>query len=373
MRRSMSSVNWHSVRGEKKIGLPFGVNSQGTSLFSDYRDLNSYGLSESVIAGLYEAVAQGELAQGSTSPNPPVGAAIVSAQGDIVGVGYTQPVGGPHAEVMALQSAGGAARGATIVVTLEPCQHQGRTGPCTQALLDAGIAEVVYCLKDPGRKEGGGHEFLQKNGIRVTFLDVPVRALRPWLQAQKLQRPYVVGKSAHTVDGFIAAVGGTSQWITSEVARSYAISQRKLFDAIVVGTGTALADNPRLTARGPKGEETPWQPLRVVIGSRALPENAHLSDPTVVKFLDLVVALRYLWDKGCRYVLLEGGAGLITSAFERDIIDEFHDYSAPLFLGSGKNALDHSISSTLSTAVHMHTQRVELLGEDVLRILVRDQ
>ncbi len=369
----MSFGNWRSVHDNKRIGLPFGLNSQGAGLFAEHRDLTTYELSASVMAGLYAAVEQGEKAQGSTSPNPPVGAAVVSSQGDIVGVGCTQPVGGPHAEVMALQAAGTAARGATIMVTLEPCQHQGRTGPCTQALLDSGIAEVIYCLKDPGGKEGGGHEFLQKNGVRVTFLDLPIRALRPWLQAQHLQRPYVVGKSAHTIDGFIAAVDGTSQWITGEAARSYATNQRKMFDAIVVGTGTALADNPRLTARDPKGKELLSQPLRVVVGSRTLPENAHLNDPTVLKFLDLDEALHNLWDRGCRYVLLEGGAGLIASAFESGVIDEFHDYSAPLFLGAGRNALARSISPTLSDATHMHTQRVELLGEDVLRVLVRQQ
>lgn len=361
----------------------------------------AYAIDRAFERALRCAVEAGEQAWGTTSPNPPVGAAVLAPDGRICGIGHTQPPGQAHAEVQAIAGAGEQTHGATLVVTLEPCHHHGRTGPCSEAVLSAGISRVVFCQRDPGKLEGGGARWLQQHGVEVICLDVGVAALRPWLAAQRLGRPYVVGKSAHSLDGKIAAPDGTSQWITGEQARAFAHVERTRHDAIVVGTGTVLADNPRLSARVDGCPQAP-QPRRVVVGSRAIPRGYHLDDPSVLRAASLEAALTELWDAGARSVLLEGGPTLLISALRAGLLDELHSYEAPCLLGGthsafGQGCLDAdelSVASevpstqrvagagagaavtgrgSLVQAPRFRLDELTILGGDTLKVLVREE
>ncbi|AZA09202.1 bifunctional diaminohydroxyphosphoribosylaminopyrimidine deaminase/5-amino-6-(5-phosphoribosylamino)uracil reductase RibD [Corynebacterium pseudopelargi] len=316
------------------------------------------------------AVAAGDRAQGTTSPNPPVGAAVVALDGEVVGVGATEPVGGPHAEVMALRQAGAQAEGATMVVTLEPCAHTGRTGPCTQAIIDAGIARVLYCHKDPSALAGGGAQVLEHAGVESEYLGLAVKALQPWLHAQHSQRPYVVAKIAQSADGFVAAADGSSQWITGAAARQAGHRFRAQADAIMVGTGTVLADNPTLSARDGHGNELEKQPRPIVVGTRTIPSEAMLWQRGVEQFSSPAQALDWLWDHGERLVLVEGGPDLITSMLTLDLVDELHLYLAPLLLGAGKSSVGH-VAGTLEHATRFYVEATEMFGQDVAVVMRR--
>jgi diaminohydroxyphosphoribosylaminopyrimidine deaminase/5-amino-6-(5-phosphoribosylamino)uracil reductase len=212
------------------------------------------------------AVDLSRAALGTTSPNPPVGAVVLDVDGRVVGEGWTRPPGGPHAEIVALRQAGDRARGGTAVVTLEPCRHTGRTGPCTSALLEAGVARVVYACPDPGAEAGGGAEVLQRAGVevdRTATADVALGPLEAWLTSRRTGRPFVTWKLAATLDGRSAAADGTSRWITGEVSRADVHRLRGEVDAVVAGVGTVMADDPALTTRPDPGH----QPLRVVVDS----------------------------------------------------------------------------------------------------------
>ena len=331
-------------------------------------------LQDSIIsAALARAMDAGAEVRGTTSPNPPVGAVIVSAAGEVVGVGATQPVGGAHAEVMALREAGDKARGATAVVTLEPCAHTGRTGPCAQALIDAGVAHVYYLHADPTPHAAGGARVLAEAGVGVGKLERPPHAddaLAPWLFAVRSHRPRVALGFAQTLDGFTAAADGTSQWITGESARDWVHSDRAHRDAIVVGTGTALADNPSLTARFSDGSLREHQPRRVIIGKRDL-ESAgdaasHLRELGYEQYDSIEKALFELYASGARDVLVEGGAGLASSFLKADLVDAISAYIAPLLLGEGRGVLAHPVTQTLSEATRFQRVRMKALGNDVL-------
>ncbi|ALC06000.1 Riboflavin biosynthesis protein RibD [Corynebacterium deserti GIMN1.010] len=308
--------------------------------------------------------------RGTTSPNPPVGAVILDAQGDLAGVGATAPPGGPHAEVAALATAGTRAIGGTAVVTLEPCNHYGRTGPCSKALVDAGINRVFYANQDPFPQAAGGAEFLKARGVETHFLNTPIRALTPWLAATRLGRPHVTLKFAATVDGFAAASDGSSQWITGEQARSFVHSDRSKRDAIVVGTGTALADNPSLTARTADGLYA-HQPRRVVIGSREIPETSNLATSGFERYSGISEALKALWDTGCRDILIEGGPTLAASALQLGVVDQIQAYIAPALLGTGKSIITWPQSTTMDDIHRFETTSVVTLGNDVLMELTR--
>ncbi|MFE6128952.1 bifunctional diaminohydroxyphosphoribosylaminopyrimidine deaminase/5-amino-6-(5-phosphoribosylamino)uracil reductase RibD, partial [Streptomyces sp. NPDC056437] len=206
---------------------------------------------------------------GSTSPNPVVGCVITDASGRIVGEGYHQRAGGPHAEVHALRDAGEGARGGTAYVTLEPCNHTGRTGPCSQALVDAGIGRVVYAVADPNPQATGGGDTLRAAGIPAEaglLAEEAAAGNTAWLTAMRRGRPFVRWKYAATLDGRIAAADRTSRWITSPEARADVHRLRAEADAVVVGSGTARADDPHLAVRGIEGAT---QPLRVVLDTEA--------------------------------------------------------------------------------------------------------
>lgn len=318
-------------------------------------------------AGLRAAIAAGENAWGMTSPNPPVGAAIISSTGEVIATGHTQPVGGDHAEIQALKAAGDAAYGQYMVVTLEPCNHFGRTGPCSQAIAAAGIQRVFYCQRDPGKTEGGGAAWLAHKGIQTTFLDLPVAALEPWLFALEHHRPFVIAKTAHTLDGRIAAADGSSQWITGSVARQHAHRIRAQADAILVGTGTVLADNPRLTARTAAGIEYEYQPQPVIIGRRTIPTKYHLSRAT--QYDSLTTALNKLYAQGTRTVLIEGGAGLVSNALQMGVVQQLHAYIAPAILGEGVEAYRDFTAPTIAAIRRFIPQATIDLFPDICRIL----
>lgn len=320
------------------------------------------------------ALELGEAVRGCTSPNPAVGAVILDAGGHPVGEGATQPPGGPHAEIVALERAGEAARGGTAVVTLEPCAHTGRTGPCVDALLAAGIASVVYALDDPNPVATGGAGKLRKAGVHVArgllADEAGDGALRSWLHAVRTGRPFVTWKFAASLDGRVAAADLSARWISSEASRVDAHAIRAIVDAVVVGSGTVLADDPHLTVRDGRGELAERQPLRVVLDRRhRTPQSARVRDNAAATvLLDTAVprfALKALYDQGVRHVLLEGGPTLAGAFVEARCVDEVIAYLAPKLLGDGPSALGHAGVGAIGEAVTLDVQEVSRLGEDV--------
>ncbi len=322
---------------------------------------------------------------GQTSPNPSVGAVILSADGELAGVGRTAPAGGPHAEVGALAQAGPAARGGTAVVTLEPCNHTGRTGPCSRALIAAGVARVVVGVRDPHPVAAGGVETLRAAGVDV---EVGVRAeqaahtMRYWLTAVRRGRPYLIWKYAATLDGRSAAADGTSKWITSEAARADVHRLRATVDAVVAGVGTVLADDAALTVRLP---DVRRRPLRVVVDSAGrTPAGARVRDdaaPTWIATTDEVGAgpdgrvdldklLAALYARGVRAALLEGGPTLAGAALAAGLVDEVVGYLAPKLLGAGAAALGPAGVTSIAEAVELTVVDVTRIGPD-LRLTAR--
>lgn len=327
-------------------------------------------------AAMQIAIGAAESARGFTSPNPAVGAVVLDAAGRIAGVGMTQPPGGPHAEVVALREAGDAARGGTAVVTLEPCNHTGRTGPCSRALLDAGVVAVHYAVGDPNPEAAGGAETLVSAGVEVTSglraQDVERGPLRAWLHRQRTGRPHVTWKYAATLDGRSAAADGTSQWITGPEARERVHADRAKLDAIVVGTGTVLADDPRLTARTPDGSLAAHQPVRVVVGLGDVPPGARVLDDSAPTLLlrtrdvdEVLAALAEYTD-----VLLEGGPRLAGAFLAAGRVDRIQAYLAPLVLGAGTSAVSEAGVHTIDGALRFRHESVETIGPDLLLSLV---
>ncbi|MFI9816724.1 bifunctional diaminohydroxyphosphoribosylaminopyrimidine deaminase/5-amino-6-(5-phosphoribosylamino)uracil reductase RibD [Saccharothrix variisporea] len=312
------------------------------------------------------AIAASARVHGTTSPNPPVGAVVLDASGRLVGTGATQPPGGPHAEVVALAEAGERARGGTAFVTLEPCAHHGRTPPCTDALLTAGVAKVVFANADPNPKAAGGADVLRAAGVEVEHLPTHVEPLRAWLHYARTGRPHVTWKYAATLDGRTAAADGTSRWISSEQSRAEVHALRTTIDAIVVGTGTVRADDPRLTARG---TGVTRQPLRVVVGTSDLPPHAHVLDAEAetlhVRTHDPDVVLGELAKRNVVDVLLEGGPTLAGAFARAGRIDRVLAYVAPKLLGDGPTALRDAGVSTITDAVGLVVEQVSMCGPDV--------
>jgi diaminohydroxyphosphoribosylaminopyrimidine deaminase/5-amino-6-(5-phosphoribosylamino)uracil reductase len=330
---------------------------------------------ESDAGMMRRAIELAELGLGSTSPNPIVGAVIVGVDGTIVGEGFHERAGGPHAEVIALLDAEGLARGATAFVTLEPCRHTGRTPPCTQALIEAGVARVVFAVDDPDPVAGHGAADLRAAGVVVEaglLFDEAARSNAAWLHRSRTGRPYVTWKYAATLDGRVCAADGTSRWITGEAARHDVHLLRARSDAIVVGTGTVLADDPRLDVRLP-GIALTSPPLRVVVGRRELPAAARVLDdsaPTVqLGDHDPASVLAYLAERDVVGVLLEGGPTLAGAFVAAGLVDRVVAYVAPALLGAGRPALGDAGIETLSAALRLHVEAVDLVGDDVRIVL----
>lgn len=327
-------------------------------------------------AAMRLAVERSQRVKGATYPNPPVGAVILSPEGDVAGVGGTEPTGGPHAEVVALRAAGQLARGGTAVVTLEPCNHHGRTPPCVDALINAGVAAVVYAVADPNPVAVGGAGRLRAAGITVSAgvcaQEVATGPLREWLHKQRTGRPHVTWKFATSVDGRSAAADGSSQWITSESARADVHRRRAAADAIVVGTGTVFVDNPTLTARLPGGGLAERQPLRVVVGKREISTEANVlnddSRTMVIRTHDPHEVIRALSDR--TDVLLEGGPTLAGAFLRAGVIDRILSYVAPILLGGPVTAVDDVGVPSIAKALRWRYDGVDRIGPDLLLSLV---
>ncbi|MFC6707340.1 bifunctional diaminohydroxyphosphoribosylaminopyrimidine deaminase/5-amino-6-(5-phosphoribosylamino)uracil reductase RibD [Flexivirga alba] len=319
-----------------------------------------------------ELAARGPL----VDPNPRVGCVLVR-DGEVVGRGWHAGAGTPHAEVAALTEAGDRARGATAYVTLEPCAHTGRTGPCVDALTEAGVSRVVYGQSDPNPIARGGGEVLQTRGIDVrggVLADEAAALNELWTYAVLHEKPWVTWKFAMTVDGRSAAADGTSQWISNELSRADVHDLRRRVGAIVVGTGTALTDDPQLTARSADGAVTGPQPLRVVVGERDLPISARLFDDAAeslqLRTHDLAAVTKELHSRGIRTVLLEGGSTLGAAFCAAGLVDEIVVYLAPLLLGAGSSAVGPLGVETLSDATRWTLHDVTRLADDV-RLIYR--
>jgi diaminohydroxyphosphoribosylaminopyrimidine deaminase/5-amino-6-(5-phosphoribosylamino)uracil reductase len=306
-----------------------------------------------------------------TGPNPRVGCVLLDAQGEVLAEGWHRGAGSPHAEVDALRRAGSAARGATAVVTLEPCNHTGRTGPCARALVEAGVRRVVYAQGDPNPLAAGGAATLRAAGVEVEggVLADEARAVnREWTFAMDHGRPFVTWKFAATLDGRSAAADGTSRWVSSRAARVDTHRLRGLCDTMLVGAGTVAVDDPLLTVRDPDDPDdrpSGIQPLRAVMGLRDLPADRRVFDdsaPTVhLRTRDPHQALKELFARDRQHVFLEGGPTLAAAFWQAGLVDEVVAYVAPMLLGAGSSAVADLGIGTIADAARLEVIDVTVL------------
>jgi diaminohydroxyphosphoribosylaminopyrimidine deaminase / 5-amino-6-(5-phosphoribosylamino)uracil reductase len=349
------------------------------------------------------ALALAERGWGRVAPNPLVGAVVVR-DGEPVGEGFHREYGAPHAEVEALRSAGDRARGASLYVTLEPCVHHGKTPPCTEAVLAAGVQRVVYAVADPNPPAAGGAEVLRRAGLQVVG-GVEARAAAdlnaPFLFGHSgagAERPWLALKLALSLDARIADAHGRSAWITGEDARAEVHRLRAGFDAVAVGIGTALADDPHLDVRGAIPPRI--APVRVVFDRLLrLPTSGYLARTArdvpvwavcaerpdrsaraaleragveVMPAADLAAGLRLVRERGVRSVFCEGGAALAGSLLGADLVDRLHLFYAPLFLGEGGRAPFRALpDARMSDVVRWRHLRTARFGDDTLITLER--
>ncbi len=308
-------------------------------------------------------------------PNPRVGCVLLDPDGTTIAEGFHRGAGTAHAEAAALAEAGDAARGATAVVTLEPCNHTGRTGPCSEALIAAGVRRVVFAQPDANPVAAGGAARLREAGIEVVggeLVDEAQAINRAWTFAVARRRPFVTWKFATTLDGRSAAADGTSRWVSSRAARRDTHRLRALCDTMLVGTHTVEVDDPELTVRDELDEAVAVQPLRVVMGMRDLaPDRRVFNDRAGTLRLrtrDPAEALARLYELDLQHVFLEGGPTLARAFLAADLVDEVVAYVAPMLLGAGASAVADLGIGTIADALHLHVTDVTVLqghdGED---------
>jgi diaminohydroxyphosphoribosylaminopyrimidine deaminase/5-amino-6-(5-phosphoribosylamino)uracil reductase len=302
---------------------------------------------------LQRALALAERGRGTTHPNPVVGAVVVR-DGAVVGEGWHERKGGPHAEVVALAAAGERARGATLFLTMEPCAHHGSTPPCTEAILAARVGRVVAGSLDPNPAAGGGLDLLRARGVEVELVDsfaarAQNEAWRVWVAER---RPFVILKLAVTLDGRVAVPG--RRWITGEAARRRVHELRAQVDAVAVGMGTVVADEPKLTARDVAARR---QPRRLAFGRGPLPSGSDLE----LRSGPLMEELRALADDGVQSLLLEGGPTLAAACLRADVVDKVLVFLAPAIAGAGPAFLPD-----LPEPRPLSRLQGEQVGEDVL-------
>jgi diaminohydroxyphosphoribosylaminopyrimidine deaminase/5-amino-6-(5-phosphoribosylamino)uracil reductase len=322
------------------------------------------------LAFMQRAIALSENALGRTAPNPIVGAVIIGTDGTVIAEGFhDRRKSADHAEVVALKIAGDKARGATMYVTLEPCNHTGTTGPCTQAIIEAGIKSVVYAVADPNTVAAGGAATLKASGIEVVAgvgADEATYSNRAWLTKIIKGRPFITWKVAATLDGKVAASDATSKWITNEASRADVQKVRRSVDAIMVGTQTVIADDPHLI---PRDGNTGSNPLRIVCGTQELPKGAQVFDgaaPTkVIASKDLKVVAAELLATGTNHILLESGPTLATALLQAGMLDELMIYQGASVLGAGKSFVADLGITTVDNAMSMHRINTETFGDDV--------
>jgi len=305
--------------------------------------------------------------EGRTGANPIVGAVILDADGQPIAEGFH--AGGDHAEVVAIKSLSSIPAGSTIVVTLEPCNHTGKTGPCVDAIINAGFARVVYAVSDPNPIASGGADRLREAGIEVIsgVLEVASRFFnRAWLSVIEKKRPLFIWKIAATLDGKTAAADGTSKWITSESSREFVSLLRRNSDAILVGTGTVIADNPTLI---PHDGEDVKNPLRVVMGTREIPEGFNLHDDQAetlhVKSHDFDELIAQLLARGIKQVFVESGSELGTAMVSAGLIDEIMLFQAPTILGAGRTFIGDLGITTLDQRFDLEILAHRQIGTDL--------
>jgi diaminohydroxyphosphoribosylaminopyrimidine deaminase / 5-amino-6-(5-phosphoribosylamino)uracil reductase len=312
---------------------------------------------------------------GRTSPNPIVGAVIVNSDGQIIAEGFHDRMSSPdHAEVVALKMAGANSTGATMVVTLEPCNHTGATGPCSKAIADAGISKVVYAIKDPNKKAAGGAQALRDQGVQVesgVLESDAAYANRAWLTKIEKNRPFFTWKVATTLDGKIAALDGSSKWISNEKSRNDVQLLRRQADAILVGTNTVLTDDPHLIPRGDFPGFT-GNPLRVVCGEQELPPTSKIFDNAAttlqVKSKNLATLIAELNKTGINQVLVEAGPTLATAMLKQGLLDELVIYQAPSLLGQGKSFVTDFGANSIDQKVVLDHISSEVIDGDVKSI-----
>jgi diaminohydroxyphosphoribosylaminopyrimidine deaminase/5-amino-6-(5-phosphoribosylamino)uracil reductase len=311
-----------------------------------------------------------------TGSNPIVGAVVLSPAGEIIGEGFHKS--GPHAEVIALEQAADLANGATLYVTLEPCNHQGKTGPCTEAIIKAGIAKVVYAVRDPNPLASGGAKALEAAKIEVVFIGEVSEidySNRAWLYKIKNGRPYFIWKIATTLDGRTAAIDGSSKWITGPDSRAEVSKLRSESSAILVGTATALADNPNLI---PRDIETTKEtnPVRIVMGLREIPSEFNLHDDAAetvfLKSHDFSELLKLCADRDFNQVFVESGSELGTALLKAGLIDELVIFQAASLLGSGLSFVGDLGATNIKEKMEFVIRDVAQFGNDLKITLTKE-
>lgn len=319
---------------------------------------------------LQRAIELAESGLGLTYPNPIVGAIIVNSDEEVIGEGFH--AGSEHAEVLAIKDAkarGHNLAGATLYCSLEPCNHYGKTPPCSEAIIASGITTVYFAITDPHEKASGGEQALLNAGLTVQgnlLSDEACYSNRAWLTKIKLGRPRITAKIAQSMDGRVAAADGQSKWITATHSRSQAKDLRNSFDAICIGTGTAIADNP--TLRG-----SLRNPTRIVMGNRVLPKlNLDGEEGYVqIKSHDLTELISFLNQKEYNSILLEGGPTIISAALSIGLVDEIHLYQAPTILGSGTPSVMIPTFTEFTQQLHYEISALSIIDGDIFAIYIK--
>jgi len=316
------------------------------------------------------------LGLGLTGSNPIVGAVVIDAAGNVIGEGFHKS--GPHAEVVALKQAGQLAKGATLFVTLEPCNHHGKTGPCVEAIIKAGIAKVVYAVRDPNELASGGAKALVAGGIDVVFnseLTEIARSNRAWLHKIKNNRPYFIWKIATTLDGRTSAIDGSSKWITGPESRAEVSQLRSESGAILIGTATALADNPNLIPKD-AGTLRETNPVRIVMGLSEIPSDFNLhNDKAETIFLrshDFSELLKLCAERDFNQVLVESGSKLGTELLKAGLIDELIIFQAASLLGSGNSFIGDLGATNIKEKMDFVIKDVAQFGNDLKITLTKE-
>lgn len=324
-------------------------------------------------AAMARAIDCARLGLGKTYPNPIVGAVITSATGEFISEGFHE--GGDHAEVVAIKGAKDIPAGSIIYITLEPCNHLGKTPPCTEAIINSGLSKVVYAVKDPNPIAAGGGERLQEAGIEVLTGLGEIEARqenRAWLTKIELGRPRITWKIASTMDGKVAARDGSSKWITGELARADVAIMRSQADAIVTSTATVNADNPLLTSKG-LGKN----PVRIVMGASEISADSKIlnedSETLFVKSRDFGELIKVLQVRGFNSLMIESGPTFGTALLREDLIDEIVLFQAPTFLGSGTPAIGELGISNISGRLDFEIAEVEVIGADLKVTLTKSE
>ena len=321
---------------------------------------------------MQRAIALSEKGLGKCAPNPIVGAVIIDKDGNVIGEGFHDRMNSKdHAEVIAINNAGARTKGATMVVTLEPCNHVGQSGPCTQVIIDAGITTVVYAVSDPNPQASGGEAKLKAAGINVVSNVLSKEAAysnRAWLTKIAKKRPYFIWKVATTLDAKIAASDGSSKWISNEVSRADVQRLRRESDAILVGTNTVVVDNPHLIPRGDFNGYT-HNPIRVICGEQELPKDSKVFDDAaqtvVVNSKDLNQLVAKLTELELNQVFVEAGPTLASAMIKASLIDEVIIYQAPTLLGSGKTFYINELNSSINDQLRLEHISTQVLAGDL--------